>query len=104
MTAEVFVPLVLGLVLSVYVAIAVRTWRHFRGVRIVHCPHSNTLAAVTVDLGRAVTTAVWESADVRVASCTRWPERKECGQPCVAQIAASPAVTLARTVAAPPPP
>jgi hypothetical protein len=93
MTAQVFVPLVLGLGLSVYVAIAIRTWRHFRGVHVVHCPQSNTLAAVTVDLGRAVTTAVWESADVRVASCTRWPEGERCGQPCVTQIAASPAPT-----------
>jgi hypothetical protein len=93
MTAEVFVPLVLGLVLSVYVAIGIRTWRHFRGVHLVHCPQSNTLAAVRADIGRAVTTAVWDSAEVRVASCSRWPERKGCGQPCAAQIGTVPVVT-----------
>jgi hypothetical protein len=107
MTAQVFVPLVLGLVLSVYVAIAITTWRRFRGAHVAHCPQSNTLALVTVDIGRAITTAVWDSADVRVASCSRWPEREGCGQLCVSQIAASPALTRvqrARSDSAPPRP
>jgi hypothetical protein len=93
MTAQVFVPLVLGLVLAVYLGIAIRTWLRFRGAHVVRCPESNTLAAVTVDIGHAAATAVWEQADVRLATCSRWPERKGCDEGCAPQIAASPELT-----------
>ena len=90
MTTQVFVPVILGLVLAVYLGIAVRTWRRLRGRHVVVCPETHTLAAVTVDLGHATTTAVWDTADVRLATCSRWPERKGCDEGCAAQIAASP--------------
>jgi hypothetical protein len=90
MTAQVFVPLILGLVLAVYLGIAVRTRLRLRGRHVVVCPETHTLAAVTVDLGHAAATAVWEEADVRVETCSRWPERKGCDEGCATQIAASP--------------
>ena len=93
MTAQVFIPLLLGLVLAVYLGIAITTWFRFRGRHVVRCPESRTLAAVTVDRGHAATTAVLEEADVRLATCSRWPERKGCEEGCAAQIAASPALT-----------
>jgi hypothetical protein len=85
-----FVPLVLGLVLAIYLAIALRTRRRLRGEHIVVCPETHTLAAVRVDLGHAAATAVWEEADVRMETCSRWPERKGCDEQCAAQIVASP--------------
>jgi hypothetical protein len=96
MTAQVVVPLILGLVLVVYLSIAVRTWLRLRGRHVVICPETHTLAAVTVDLGHAAATAVWETADVRLATCSRWPERKRCDEGCAAQIAASPERTRIR--------
>ena len=90
MTAQVFIPIILGLVLAVYLGIAVRTWRRLRGRHVVVCPETHTLAAVTVDLGHAAATAMWEEADVRLETCSRWPDRKGCEEECAAQIAASP--------------
>lgn len=93
MAAQVLVALLLSLVLVVYAGIAVTTRFRLRGVHVVSCPDSRTLAAVTVDLGHATATALWEKADVRLATCSRWPERKGCAEGCAAQIAAAPALT-----------
>lgn len=100
MTTQLFVPLVLGLVLAVYLGIAIRTWFRLRGKRVVVCPETQKPAGVTVDVGHAAATAMWEKADVRLATCSRWPERKDCEQPCVTQIEASPDETRAKSIAA----
>jgi hypothetical protein len=100
MTTQVFVPLLFGVVLAVYLGIAIRTWVRLRGQRVVTCPETHAPAGVTIDLGHAAATAVWEKADLTLATCTRWPERQGCDQGCVAQIAASPHETRARTMAA----
>ena len=99
MTLQVFVPLLLAAVLAVYIGIAVRTAYRLRGKRVVVCPETKQPAGVTVDLGHAATTAVWEKADVRLTQCSRWPERAGCDQPCVAQIEAEPDETRAKTIA-----
>jgi len=36
---------------------------------------------------RHMATAVWDKADLRVATCTDWPDRKGCNEACLAQIA-----------------
>ena len=43
---------------------------------------------------------MWERADVLLATCSRWPQRRGCDQACVAQIEASLDGTRARTIAA----
>jgi hypothetical protein len=53
-----------------------------------------------VDVGHAAVTAVWEKADLTLATCSQWPERAVCDQACVAQIAKAPHETRARTIAA----
>ncbi len=93
MAAQLLVALLLSLVLVVYAGIAVTTRFRLRGVHVVRCPDSRTLAAVTVDLGHASATALWEKADVRLATCSRWPELKGCAEGCAAQIAAAPELT-----------
>jgi len=84
----------------VYLVIAVRTWTHVHGARVVVCPETQKPVAVRVDVGHAVTTAVWEQPELRVTSCSRWPERQDCDQPCVKQIETAPAETSPRTIAA----
>jgi hypothetical protein len=66
---------------------------------VVTCPETGHPAAVTLDLGHAAATAVWERAELRVENCSRWPGRQGCNQVCVAQIAASPADSRTRTMA-----
>lgn len=100
MTMQLFVLLLIGSVLAVYGGIALATWLRLRGTRVVTCPETHKDAGVTVDLGHAAATAIWEKADVALATCSRWPERKGCDQACVAQIVEAQDETRARTIAA----
>jgi hypothetical protein len=100
MTAQLFIVVLLLAVLAVYLVIATRTWLRMRGARVVVCPETQQPVAVKVDVAHAVATAVWDKADVHLTSCTRWPERQDCDQPCAHQIEASPAETSPKTIAA----
>jgi len=100
MTPQLFILLLLLAVLTVYTVVAVRTWVRVHGPRVVMCPETQKPVAVKVDVGHAVATAVWEQADVKLTSCTRWPERGGCEQPCVRQIETAPDETSPRVIAA----
>jgi hypothetical protein len=100
MTTPLFISLVFALVLAVYGAIALRTWLRLRGNRVVTCPETDKPVTVTVDLPHAVTSAIWERADIRLTSCTRWPERQDCDQPCCSQIEAQPDATAPNNMTA----
>jgi hypothetical protein len=100
MTAQLFIVLLVLAVLAVYLVIAIRTWSRVHGARVVVCPETETPVAVHVDVGHAMATAVWEKADLKVTSCSRWPERQNCEQPCVHQIETAPAETSPKVIAA----
>ncbi len=100
MTAQLFIVLLVLAVLVVYMVIAARTWAHVHGPRVVICPETQKPVAVKVDVGHAITSAVWEKPDLRLTSCTRWPERQDCEQPCVHQIETTPSETSPKTIAA----
>jgi hypothetical protein len=99
MSTQSFVILLVAIVLVVYAGIAIRTWWRFRGTRVVTCPETRRAAGVTVDVGHAMASAVWERADVRIAGCSCWPERCGCEESCVPQIEASPEGTRVTTMA-----
>lgn len=69
----------------------------YRGTRIVTCPETGMPAAVHVDGGHAAASASIGEIDLRLASCSRWPERGRCGQACLAQIEAAPPECVVRT-------
>jgi len=98
MTAQLFVVVLLGIVLAVYLGIALHAWFRMRGARVVVCPETHQPAAVEVDAAHAAVSAMWENADVRLKTCNRWPERKDCDQACAAQIAIAPHDTLATAI------
>jgi hypothetical protein len=75
-----------------------RVWFRYRGRRVITCPENLTPAGVTVDTRHAAATALGKAADLRLSSCSRWPERADCGQDCLAQVAASPADCLVRNI------
>lgn len=100
MTTQLFILLLIGTVLSVYLGIALTTWIRLRGARVVTCPETRTPAAVTIDREHAALTAVWEKPDLKLATCTRWPERRNCDQDCVAEILESGRETRPATIAA----
>jgi hypothetical protein len=100
MSTQLFVLLLIGTVLIGYGAIALTTRLRLRGTRVVVCPETHEPAAVTLDTGHAAVTAVWEKADLRLATCSRWPEREGCDQACVPQIVEGGDETRAKTIAA----
>jgi hypothetical protein len=100
MTAQVFVLLLIGIVLVVYAGIAFSTWIRLRGTRVVTCPETGKPAAVKVDAGHAAATAVLDQPDLKLACCSRWPERAGCDEPCVTEIVEGGSDTLPKTIAA----
>jgi hypothetical protein len=77
-----------------------RTYRKFGGMRVITCPETGCPAAVEVDKKHAAATTFLQEGqtELRLASCSRWPEREGCGQECLAQIEAAPEGCLVRSM------
>jgi hypothetical protein len=70
----------------------------YRGKRVITCPETRKPAAVDVDAGHAALTAAIGHTDLRLKTCSRWPERKDCGQECLLQVELSPEDCLVRNM------
>ena len=77
---------------------AVPAFFRLRGERVVICPETRRPAGVAVDAGHAAATAFRREPELRLSSCSRWPEKADCGQECLRQIAAAPEDCLVRTM------
>lgn len=84
-----------GLVATVWHVL--RTYRRWRGERIVTCPETGKPAGVAVDARHALATGMRGTPELRLQDCSRWPERQGCGQECLAQIEQAPHECLVRT-------
>jgi hypothetical protein len=94
-------PIVLLLVvLAFYLAIGLREYLRYRGTRLITCPETRRPAAVEVDEDHAAVTALWDHPQLRLQHCSRWPERRNCGQECLAQIETGPDDCQIRTIVA----
>jgi len=84
---------ILGIGIAALITVAVGLWRYFsyRGERLVLCPETLEPAAVSLD---ALHAAELPDSDLRLGACSRWPEKKDCDQACLAQIEAEPKATL----------
>lgn len=94
-------PVWFWLVALVLIAAAVRfvgAWWKFRGARVVRCPENQKPAGVVVDASHAAATALGHVPELRLSSCSRWPEKAGCGQACLAEIHASPEDCLVRNI------
>lgn len=77
----------------------VKSFLKFRGTRVVTCPETLKPVAVEVDTAHAAATAAFnEQPELRLRSCTRWPERHDCDQDCLWQIELAPADCRAETM------
>jgi hypothetical protein len=74
------------------------TWWKYRGRRVVTCPENQNPAGVTLDARHAMATALGKPPQLRLESCSRWPEKAGCGQECLSQIGASPEGCLVRNI------
>ena len=81
---------------GVFVGWFARGWLKWRGRRLVVCPESGRGATLHVDALQAVG-EVGERAGLHVKDCSRWPERSDCGQECLADVKAAPHECLVRT-------
>ena len=75
-----------------------RLYLTFRGNRLVSCPENHRPAAVRVAAGKAALEAMVGNQQLRLNTCSRWPERQGCGQECLAQIEEAPKACLVRTI------
>jgi len=75
-----------------------RSYFKFRGKRLITCPENEKPAAVSVDARRAGVEALVETPHLRLSECSRWPEKRDCGQQCLRQIELAPEGCLVRTI------
>jgi hypothetical protein len=90
-----FLTLIVVVVLAVVavspaLARSYRAWRTYRGQRLITCPETRGPAAVEVNARQAAAKALAGPPRLRLADCSRWPERADCDQDCVTQIEADP--------------
>lgn len=86
---------------TIYLAytLVVDTYRNYRGKMIVTCPETHKNVAVEVDTKHAIGTASLDAEpEIRLKSCTRWPERQDCGQECLKELTAAPHECMVRTI------
>jgi hypothetical protein len=96
-TIFLLVAVVFVLSLVPLVLLGVRTWMTHRGARVVTCPEARGPAAVKLDIVHATGSAARGELELRIRSCSGWPERRQCGQTCLAELAAAPAECVVRT-------
>jgi len=77
-----------------------RTWFAWRQRRLITCPENEKPAAVRVAALGATLSAAGGHPSLRLSECSRWPEKKDCGQECLHQIEKGPAECLVRTLVA----
>jgi hypothetical protein len=70
----------------------------YRGARVLVCPDNREMVAVRVDARHAAFSAPGGRPDLRLESCTRWPEMAACGQDCLGQVEAAPQACLLRSI------
>jgi len=100
MTAIIDIPiglLVLGLIGWSLWQVA-RTYRRFRGTRVVTCPENGQPAAVELATWHMAVTATFRGPTLRLRDCSRWRERAACDQACRRRIEAAPEEYLVLTI------
>ena len=68
----------------------VRAYRTLGELREVSCPETMKEAIVRIQVARAIASRLSGGNELRLKSCSRWPEKRGCDQACLAQIEASP--------------
>jgi hypothetical protein len=69
---------------------ALQTYFTYRGKRLITCPETLTPEAVDVAARKAAAAVFAGDSTLRLDQCSRWPERRDCGQACLRQIEADP--------------
>lgn len=78
------------LVTGLPVAMSIQNYYKNRGRHSAICPENGEHVDIEMDHKFAFWTALRGQEHTRLASCTRWPEKGDCGQECQAQLDPSP--------------
>ncbi len=78
----------------------IRSKLKFGGKMLVTCPETQEAVGVKVDGKSATLSMLPGQTGLHLSECTRWPERQDCGQTCLAQIENSPDACMVRNVLA----
>ena len=74
---------------------AEQTYRTYREGRTVNCPETDAPVSVRFNALRAAWSSLAGPPTLRLADCTRWPERAGCGQECIPEaLLANPAALV----------
>ena len=77
----------------------IKTYRLYRGVRVITCPENLEPAAVSVAaFDAAKWFAISGDTDLHLRSCSRWPEMAGCDEACLTQIQTAPKACLVQTM------
>ena len=77
----------------------VSSFLRYRRTFVITCPDNYQPAAVKVDaLDAGRWSALAGETALHLKSCTRWPDRADCGQDCLSQIATSAEACLVTTI------
>lgn len=69
-------------------------YKQFSGSRAVTCPENHRHVAVRIDAVHAAVTGIHGRPKLRLADCSRWPERAKCDQACLPQALRAEPYTL----------
>ena len=96
LTATLIASLIFIVIASIGIGVLyLRSWREYRGKRVLTCPETRLPVGAEVDAARAARGALVDNPRFVITSCSRWPERAGCDQACAAQVEASARETLA---------
>jgi hypothetical protein len=89
MTTPVVVTLAVVAVGLLYVTAptAVDAFLRYNKRRSVRCPETGGDETIKIDAGHAALTSTYGRPKLRVEDCSRWPERHDCDQACLAESA-----------------
>jgi hypothetical protein len=85
---------------AVVAALAIVSWWRYRGTRVITCPENLRPAGVEVNALRLAVSSTLGLPGLRLSDCTRWPEKRGCGQECLRQVEEAPHDCLVRTMVA----
>jgi len=95
MATTMYFLLVLALIAAVWLIlrfqVAAREYWKLSGKMLVTCPENRHTEAVEIASGRAAAEALLGREHLELKTCSRWPERKDCGQDCLSQLEKDPA-------------
>lgn len=89
---------VLAVLLILFARAFGRNYLRYRGERVIECPENHRPAGIRVNATHVLFSAMEGRHDLRLSSCSRWPERQSCGQQCLTQVEASPEDCLVRNI------